>query len=184
MINEMDPVEVLTTKLFEIKDKIKENDYLILMNSCKDIANARNPKIIHRLYCTITTHYMDNEEPDSYRTSFYLRVRLNEATEFLALDSEAPIKLKHLLKEKGCQLDCIFQLNEIEYYYSKHIKELGEMIRCNEVLSDIKMGETSLEQMFVRKEKQEEIEIRNQLLEQVDILFPPPHPTHGIEYEP
>ena len=40
----MDAVEVLTTKLFDIKDQIKENDYLILMNACKDIANARNPK--------------------------------------------------------------------------------------------------------------------------------------------
>tara|TARA_R110000751_G_scaffold197257_1_gene302443 strand:+ start:148 stop:702 length:555 start_codon:yes stop_codon:yes gene_type:complete len=184
MRNEMDAVEVLTTKLFDIKDQIKENDYLILMNACKDIANARNPKITHRLYFTITTHYMNNEEPDSYRTSFYLRVRLNDTLEYLALGSEEPVKLKHLLKEKECQLDNIFQLTEIEYYYSKHIKDLGEMIRCNEVLSDIKIGETTLEQMFVRPERQEEIDIRNQVLEQVNIFFPPPHPTHDIEYEP
>ena len=81
-------------------------------------------------------------------------------------------------------MDNIFQLTEIEYYYSKHIKDLGEMIRCNEVLSDIKIGETTLEQMFVRPERQEEIDIRNQVLEQVNIFFPPPHPTHDIEYEP
>ena len=110
---------------------------------------------------------------------------MNEATEYLALDSEEPIKLKHLLRDKSCQLDSIFQLNEIEYHYSKHIKELGEMIRSNEVLADIKIGETTLEQMFVRKERAEEIQVRNEILEQVNIFFPPPHPTHGpIEYDP
>ncbi len=180
-MNDMDAVEILTTKLFEIKSNIKENDYLKLMNACKDIANARDPKIPHRLYCAITTHFTNNEEPDTLRTSFYLRIKLNEELDFMAFDSDSPIRLKHMLIDKGCRLDNIRQLNEIEYYYSKHFKTVSDLMRSNEVLCDMKIGETTLEHVFVRKER--ENEPSSARVERVEIYFPPPHPTHGTDDE-
>ena len=177
-MEELDPVERLTTKLFEIKADLKEGDYLIIMNAAKDIANARNPKLPHRLYCTITTLFTSNECPETHRTCFYLRILLNEELDYMAFDDEAPIRLKHLIKDMEGRLCNILQTDIIASYYSKHFKEMAEIIRQNEVIEDVKVDETKLEYVFIRKERENE-QTEPMPYEPVVVFYPPPHPTHG-----
>mgnify|MGYP000055755348 CR=1 FL=1 len=152
-----DGIELITTKLFELKHLLKEQDYIEMMNACKEIANIRPPKIAHRVYCTINSLYKNNMEPCQKRTSFYIRVFLNREVDHLAQGDEGPIYLKHVLKDAGCNLADIFQMWDVSHYYSKHIKKISEMILDRDLLETIVIGKTVLEFNLCRKEKPDEL---------------------------
>ena len=157
MDNDLDAVEKITSKIFEIKQDLKENDYLELMNICKELDNYREPKIPHRIYFSITTSYSIENKAEIYRSSFYLRalgkVEINEIGSY----NNNECSLYNNLIENGFILRDMLQIQAFSYYISNHIKELSEIIDSESAVESITVNDSIIEPYYVRKEKENEI---------------------------
>jgi hypothetical protein len=155
-MNDLDAVEKITSKIFEIKQDLKENDYLELMNICKELNEYKEPKIPHRIYFSITTSYSVENKAEIFRNSFYLRalgkVEINEIAKYNNNESY----LYNNLIENGFILRDMRQIQAFSYYISNHIKELSEIIDSESVVESVTVNDTVIEPYFVRKERENE----------------------------
>ena len=153
-MEEMDNLEKLTTKIFEIKEQLKENDYIMIMNFLKDCSGERDVTVKHRLYYTITTLYTIDDEAEMFKTSFFIRVKGRRKVNEVA-DWQDVNRIETLLKEDEFNFLNINQVTIMQSYFGIHLKRFSNIL--TEIsIHDTKVSHTSISPFHVRPEKENE----------------------------
>lgn len=150
----MDNLEKLTTKIFEIKEQLKENDYIMIMNLLKDCSSERDVTVKHRLYYTVTTLYTVDDDAEMFKTSFFIRVKgRRKVNEVASWDSDD--NLNNILKEEEFNFLNINQVDILQAYYAIHLKRFSNIL-TELSIHDIKVSHTSLDPFYIRPERENE----------------------------
>ena len=115
----MDEILHLSNLVFDVKDKLTDNEFLNIMTAMSKIYKGR--LIDHKVYCLLRTLIQTDEDQidDCVITTFYLTVGLPEKTDYIyQVDWEDNFLMKKMIEKKGSlSLDQFPYINSV---YDRH----------------------------------------------------------------
>ncbi len=138
----MDNILHLSNLVFDIKDKITDNEFMNIMDSLSKI-NKGN-LIEHNAFCCLTT-VIEGEIEDTVSTTFYLNVNLPERVNHIHdIDWEPNFLIQKLIEKKGN-----ISMEEIPYMHRCYDRHRNHVIQHSNLQPFCLIGGTTLEFLSV-----------------------------------